>query len=190
MRLHLRPPSVEALRSLADAQRDLELTYEPVGVTAHDDLPSGYLRDCWSRSIGAGDDVFDAAVASVRSWGLQRGSGLIVAADGDVEVGVIVAMSAPLPVGWVDVVCRVVDVTDRPDEWSFTYGTLPEHPEQGEERFTVRRDAAGDVQVIIDAVSLVRNPLARLAPPIARALQTRAVERYLDAAETAVAVAR
>ena len=79
---------------------------------------------------------------------------------------------------------------NEPDTWSFTYGTLPEHPEQGEERFSVTRSPSGDVLVEIDAVSRQRNPLARLAPPIARALQERAVQRYLDAVQVAVASAR
>jgi uncharacterized protein (UPF0548 family) len=47
------------------------------------------------------------------------------------------ALAAPLPLGWIEVVCRVVDVVDEPDRFGFAYGTLPVHPDQGEESFTV-----------------------------------------------------
>ncbi len=36
--------------------------------------------------------------------------------------------------------CRVVYVIDEPDIRGFAYGTLPGHPESGEERFAVRYD--------------------------------------------------
>lgn len=98
-------------------------------------------------------------------------------------VGSNVAMAAPLPVGYVDVVCRIVDVDDRTDRYRFTYGTLPTHPEQGEESFTVTRASDGHVDFEIVAASRPRHLLARLMPPVARRLQARAVARYLDAME-------
>ncbi len=118
---------------------------------------------------------------------MHRGAGLIVAADGPPTVGVDVAMAAPLPIGYIDVVCRVVRVVDEPERHGFTYGTLPVHPEQGEESFTVTRADDGTVTFEIVAVSRLRHVLARAVPPFARHLQARAIGRYLSAMTSAVA---
>lgn len=99
----------------------------------------------------------------------------------------MVAMSAPLPVGFIDVVCRVVDVEDEADRFGFSYGTLSVHPEQGEESFTVARSRGGDVVFEIVAVSRPRHPLARFGAPVARRLQVAATKRYLDAMVSEVA---
>lgn len=90
-------------------------------------------------------------------------------------------MAAPLPVGWVEVVCRVVDVVDAPGRFGFTYGTLSVHPEQGEESFTVERAADGSVAFEILAVSRPRHLAARAVPLVARCLQQSATNRYLTA---------
>ncbi len=90
-------------------------------------------------------------------------------------------MAAPLPIGWVEVVCRVVDVIDEPDRFGFTYGTLSVHPEQGEESFTVIRASDGNSEFRIVAASRPRHVLARALPPVARRLQRAATNRYLAA---------
>lgn len=77
--------------------------------------------------------------------------------------------------------CRVVSVVDEPNRLGFAYGTLPIHPEQGEESFIVERDDAGEVTFRLVAASRPRHGLARLCPPVARRLQRAATERYLDA---------
>ncbi len=69
-------------------------------------------------------------------------------------------MAAPLPVGFIEVVCRVVDVVDQPDRCGFVYGTLPNHPEQGEESFIASRSANGVLTFEIVAVSRPRQILA------------------------------
>ena len=109
----------------------------------------------------------------------------MVRVDGAPALGRNVAMSAPLPVGYVDVVCRVVAIEDEPDRFGFAYGTLSNHPECGEESFTVSRLADGGVQFDIVAVSRPRHVLARALRPIARRLQESATVRYLDAMTSA-----
>ena len=110
---------------------------------------------------------------------MHQRAGLVIEANGPPADGLVVAMGAPLPVGFVEVVCRVVDVTDRPDRFGFTYGTLPIHPEQGEESFTVMHAPGGIVTFEIVAVLRPRHPLSRAFPPIARRLQRAATNRYL-----------
>jgi uncharacterized protein (UPF0548 family) len=163
------------------------LTYEPLGLSSlAEDPPPGYQVGSWERRLGSAAETFDAAAGALRGWLVHRGAGLVVVADGPPTVGEVVAMSAPLPVGYVDATCRVVSVTDEPDHYGFTYGTLPVHPERGEESFTVERAADGDVTFRIVAVWRARHPLARLCPPVTRRLQRSATERYLDAASASV----
>ncbi len=161
--------------------RSAALTYEPAGLTTGPTKPPGFRRNCWQRRLGPGGDVFDRAATTIRAWGVQIGSGLVVSGDSPQRVGDVVAMSAPLPIGWVDAVCRVVGVIDEPNRSGFAYGTLADHPACGEESFLVVRAPDDTVTFEIEAVSRPQHPLSRLAPPVARLLQERAVQRYLDA---------
>jgi uncharacterized protein (UPF0548 family) len=72
--------------------------------------------------------------------------------------------------------CRIVYVVEEhetAEKYGFAYGTLPQHREIGEERFTVEYDPA-DASVWYDLYAFSRpGPLARLAHPFARSLQKR-----------------
>jgi uncharacterized protein (UPF0548 family) len=185
MAIRLTRPSSVALAELRAAGRSASLTYAPVGLSSTATAPAGYRLDRWTREIGSGDSVFDAAVGALFRWDVHRGAGLVVCADGPAELGMVVALAAPLPIGFIEVVCRVVDVATGPDRVGFTYGTLPVHPEQGEESFSVARSGDGVVFEIV-ACSRPRHPLARACPPAARALQRATTSRYLDAMQFAI----
>ncbi len=185
MSIRFRRPSAGDLRALVDAGKSESLTYEPVGLTRSRDAPDGYRRDQWTCQLGRGEPVFERAAEALKAWRVQKDSGLIVMADGPPTVGMVVAIAAPLPIGFVEVVCRVVDVVDEPDRCSFAYGTLPVHPEQGEESFAVTRGADDEVSFEIVAVSRPKDLLARACPPIARRMQRSATHRYLDAMRAA-----
>jgi uncharacterized protein (UPF0548 family) len=140
-------------------------------------------RHRWS--IDLPDGTFDNAIRAISVWDVHRKAGLSVVADGALDVGTNVAMSAPLPVGFVDVTCRVVAVIHEANRCGFAYGTLPVHPETGEEAFIVVRD--GDsVRFNVQAVSAPHHPLARVVPQIADRMQDAAVKRYLSAMATLV----
>lgn len=184
--IRLTRPSSEVLIALAEAATADPLTYGPVGMSAMTEPPSGYRLDRWSTSLGAGEHSFDRAVRALRHWSVHEGAGLVVHASGPPAVGSVVAMGAPLPIGWVEVVCRVVDVVDERDRFGFTYGTLSVHPEQGEESFTVIREPDGSIHFEIVAASRPRHVLARAVPPVARRLQIAATNRYLSAMRSSV----
>ncbi len=186
MTLRLRRPSEDDLRDLLERARGARFTYATVGMAHHGHAPPRYRVDRWERHLGTGGRVFERAAAALRGWEMHRRSGLVVLADGPAEVGTVVAMSAPVLVGHVDITCRVVEVIDRPDRHGFAYGTLPEHPEEGEEVFLVARSADGAVTLSITTASRIRHPLGRLLPPVARLVQHRATTRYLDAMEALV----
>jgi uncharacterized protein (UPF0548 family) len=171
---------------LLEGARGNELTYAPAGLTALDGCPAGYRRDSWSAVLGRGDADFTRARNALRAWQMHKGSGFVVLAEGPPTVGAVVALCAPLPMGFIEATCRVVDVVDTADRYGFAYGTLSTHPERGEESFTVIRREDGSVDFEIVVVSQPRNPLARACPPVARILQRRATARYLATMRSAV----
>ena len=173
------PARERDLGALLERGRNDALTYAPAGVSMGDDLaPSGLKRRHWTTPL-AGSNAFERAAEALRTWGMHRGAGLRVAADGPIAVGTNVAFSAPLPIGYVDGTCRIVVVVDEPNRYGFAYGTLSIHPERGEEAFVVSRDGRGNVRLDIDGVSRPAHPLGRLVPPLPDHLQDRAVRRYL-----------
>jgi uncharacterized protein (UPF0548 family) len=184
VRLHR--PTSRQLAVLLEGCRSDTLTYEPSGGSLDGTTPSGLQRHRWTTGL-PGTESFGRAVEAIRTWAMHRGAGLEVATDGPVAVGTNVALSAPLPVGFVDATCRIVAIVDEPDRYGFAYGTLSVHPERGEESFLVVRDDDGTVHFDVEAVSRPVHPLARLVPAVADRLQDTAVRRYLTAMERVVA---
>ena len=178
MAVRLRRPQESVLAELVARCRDAALTYAPIGGSLDGVVPDGLRRHRWSVALP--DGTFARATDAIVAWKVHRGAGLSLVADGPIAIGTIVAMSAPLPVGFVDVTCRVVAVIDERNRCGFAYGTLPVHPETGEEAFIVVRDDDG-VRFDVQAVSAPRQLLARLVPPLANRLQDTAVQRYLSA---------
>jgi uncharacterized protein (UPF0548 family) len=163
-------------------------TYAEVGATRDAELPAGY--DAVERSVvvGSGPAAFDRAVAAVFDWRAQRGIGLRVRATGPAsEPGTVVVLTAGLPRLGYDIPCRVVWAQTDGDERGFGYGTLPGHPESGEEAFVVRRTAGGEVVFALRVFSRLATPAARLAAPVSRLVQRLATERYLVAIRRAAA---
>jgi len=76
---------------------------------------------------------------------------------------VVVTLGTP----WLSLAapCRIVGVLDEPDSWGFAYGTLPGHPEQGEESFVVSIGGDDVVRFRITAFSRPGEWIARLAGP-------------------------
>jgi len=177
------PAQERDLGALLERARTDSLTYAPAGVSVGDLAPSGLTRRHWATPL-SGSNAFERAVEALRTWGMHRGAGLRVAADGPIAVGTNVAFSAPLPIGFVDGTCRIVLVVDEPNRYGFAYGTLSVHPERGEESFVVYRHEDGNVRLDIDGVSRPTHPLARLVPPLADRLQDLGVRRYLAAMRT------
>ena len=181
MGVHLRKPSDSDLDLLLAHCRDDRLTYEPVGGSLGGATPDGFTRRAWGTTL-VSRDAFARAAVALASWAMHEHLGFTVRCDGPIAVGTNVAITAPLPVGYADVTCRIVAVVDEPDRSGFAYGTLSVHPEQGEEAFVVSRIGT-TVRFDVTAVSRHRHPLARLAAPVADRLQASAAKRYLQAME-------
>jgi uncharacterized protein (UPF0548 family) len=181
MLLSLWPPSSQALSGLIREQGAQELTYREVGATTAVPMPAGYQHDRWETDLGSFDEGrFARSAGALRQWEVQRGAGLTIFPGEDVEPGATFALVIRLPIGFATAAGRVVYVIDEPGHYGFAYGTLPAHPEQGEEAFHVERD--GDrLRFRVVAFSRPRDPLARLGAPVSRFLQRRTNKAYLAA---------
>jgi uncharacterized protein (UPF0548 family) len=86
---------------------------------------------------------------------------------------------------------RIVYVIDERETQNarlgFAYGTLADHVERGEERFTVEWQADDSVWYDIYAFSRPKHPLARLGYPITRMLQKRFIAHSLAVMRKAAA---
>ncbi|MDE0804182.1 MAG: DUF1990 domain-containing protein [Acidimicrobiales bacterium] len=183
--LRIRRPTSRKLAQIARECEGAPLTYEHVGATLSGDLPSGYVHDDTSVLLGTGAGVFEAARSSLQNWAAHRGAGLVMSDGASLEEGTTVALTAPLPVAHAIATCRIVRVVDEPNRYGFAYGTLPLHPEDGEEAFLIERDGE-DVRFRIVAFSRPRFWAARMARPIARRLQVETLHDYLRAMQRAV----
>jgi uncharacterized protein (UPF0548 family) len=181
MLFSLLPPSDGWLTRIIDDERDSSFTYASVGATLRGETPAGYRRDSWEVDVGPDDDGrFERCGSAVLAWGAQRGAGIRVAPDRPATLDETYALVLPLPVGYVIATARVVHVLESDETIGFAYGTLPSHPEEGEEVFFVHR-RAGRVFFEVSAFSRPRDPLARLGAPVTRWLQLRTNRTYLNA---------
>lgn len=73
---------------------------------------------------------------------------------------------------------RVVYVVDEADRKGFAYGTLPGHPERGEESFIVERRPDDSVWLVIRAFSRPASAMFWAAFPALRILQALFTARY------------
>lgn len=167
-------------------QATKDLSYAEVGAT-RGEMPPGYVHDHEAADLGPFDpDAFDRAAAALWTWQVQAGAGMTVFPGDPVKEGDTFGLVFRLPFGgYVTAAGRVVYVIDEPGRRGFGYGTLPGHPEQGEEAFAVvRRDDR--LHFDITAFSRPRHPLARIARPVSRMIQRQATSRYLAAMHAAV----
>jgi uncharacterized protein (UPF0548 family) len=171
------------LLSEADRARwhDAPFTYAEVGATA-DALPPGFRHLRRRRTLDPAAD-FRMAARAVMTWQLQTRAGLQVRASSrEVEPDAVVVLRLGLLL--LSAPCRVVYVIDEADRQGFAYGTLPGHPESGEESFVVERRPDGRVDFTVTAFSRPATTLAHLGGPVARWVQSRVTTRYLRALET------
>jgi uncharacterized protein (UPF0548 family) len=161
--------------------RAAPFTYPEVGGTGGE-LPPGYHPLHEEVRLGTGDACFDRARESILTWQVQLGAGVGVASPdprvvGD-EVAVVTIGFGPLG---LRAPVRVIEVFDDGRRAGFSYGTLPGHPECGEERFLVEQDHDGTVTFTVTAFSRPHTLLAQAGGPVGRVAQKFVTRRYLGA---------
>ena len=187
-------PSEARISAFLRAQRDLSFSYSEVGATREGGRPlAGYAVDHNRVRLGRGEVAFDRAVAALRAWRMFDVGWIRVFPPGaPIEVGTTVAVLAR-HLGFRSLnACRVVYVIDEDGgdvrRRGFAYGTLPDHGERGEERFTVEwHRGDGSVHYDIYAFSRPNLLLSKVGRPLARRLQRRFARDSMRAMVRAVA---
>ncbi len=173
-----RRPSDDELAERARAVDGSPLTYPEVGATEHD-LPARYRHDRYEQILGSGEDVWAAAKIAVMDWSAHTNAGVRVVPRSTPAEGAVVMLAFRVGPAQVIAPCRIVLVVDEPDRVGFAYGTLPGHPERGEESFMVERGPEGVIRFVIVAFSQPAALTTRLAGPVSREIQRRVTARYL-----------
>jgi uncharacterized protein (UPF0548 family) len=91
-----------------------------------------------------------------------------------------------LALGPVRAPCEVVWTVREEHRAGFGYGTLPGHPESGEEAFVVERRPDGSVFFTVQAISRPAAWYARAAGPLGHRLQAAVARRYAAALRSAL----
>jgi len=178
--LILRRRSPVELDTLLDLAIREGPSYPEVGSTGSAVLPPGYRHDRHHRRIG-GSQVFDQAATALRHWAAHEGASVhIFPHDHPVSLGATILAVISLGPAQMVAPCRIVRVIDEFDRFGFACGTLPGHPECGEEAFVVERRADGTF-FSVTAFSRPADPLAKLAGPVGRAIQLAVTRRFVNA---------
>ncbi|WP_280274530.1 DUF1990 family protein [Nocardia wallacei] len=157
-------------------------TYAETGAT-NGEFPPGYHHFRVRRRIGTGRPMFESTGNEILAYRMQHGTGIFHSASTPTaEPGTLLTVRlGPRPVGII-APCRVVYVLDEPNRRGFAYGTLPGHPEIGEELFAAEFDPADEaVYGVISAFSRPGAWYTRLAGPFGHLAQRYFAGRYIDA---------
>ena len=188
----LRRPTEDQMRRYVAERADAPLTYPEAGASRGATAPPGYLRNFAGTRLGTGQATFRRAVDAVRRWAMYDMPWTrILWPDTPIEPGRTTGLLVRHYGFWSIHACRIVYVIDEAEgpvrRFGFGYGTVADHPERGEERFTVEWRAQDDV-VHYELFSFSRPavPLSILGFPLARGLQKRFARESLRAMRRAV----
>ena len=200
----LSKPSREIIERFIASQQALPFTYLQIGATRElsrrravpasihsrgvQPLP-GFTIDHNRVRLGEGKETYERAVAALQRWRqFELGWLTIVPAGAPVSVGTTVAVHAHTFGLWSLSAARIVYLIEEDGEvkqFGFAYGTLPDHVECGEERFSVEWHTDDSVWYDLCAFSRPRHPLVRMAFPLTRRLQRRFARESLRMMATA-----
>ncbi|TMG07579.1 MAG: DUF1990 domain-containing protein [Chloroflexi bacterium] len=188
--MSLTKPGDSAIAEFLDRQRESPFSYAEVGAT-RGDPPRGYAIDRHSVQLAKGPTAVRRAREAIDRWAMFDADWIEVHPHGGpISAGINVAVLARiLGVSYLNA-CRIVYVIDETgpiETYGFAYGTLRDHAEKGEERFTVIWDHADDsVRYEQFAFSRPNHLLTHLYYPLARTIQKRFARDALAAMARAV----
>jgi Uncharacterized protein conserved in bacteria len=170
-------PGRQTIRRFLEMQQNAEFSYSDIGAT-RGCVPEGYNTDHNRIKIGTGRADFEAATNAVRNWRMFDMPWVNLCwPDTPIDEGQTVAILVRHFGFWSLNAARIVYVIGEKgdiEKFGFAYGTLPEHSEKGEERFSVEfHHASGEVWYDLLAFSRTNHFLARLGYPLSRMLQHR-----------------
>ncbi len=168
-------PSDQTITRFIESQSRLPFSYLQTGAT-RTQPPAAFAVDHNRIKLGSGLETYERARSAMQQWKqFDLGWVSVVPSGLPIEVGTTVGVLARTFGLWTLNACRIVYLVDEEREgkrFGFAYGTLPDHVEQGEERFMIEwRQEDDSVWYDILAFSRPRHPLAKLTRPIVRQLQ-------------------
>jgi uncharacterized protein (UPF0548 family) len=168
-------PDIRSVQRFLEARVNDGFSYPEIGGTLTS-APAGYNVDHNRVKVGTGQSAFDRAKSAVRGWKMFEMPWIqLVSAETPIEAGKTVAIACR-HFGFYSLnAARIVYVIDEVgdiERFGFAYGTLREHAEVGEERFSVEFDkASNEVWYDLLAFSRPGSALARIGYPLSRHLQ-------------------
>ncbi|MBK8466577.1 MAG: DUF1990 domain-containing protein [Chloracidobacterium sp.] len=169
-----KPQQKEIDKFLADRISD-DFSYPEIGGTKSD-APSGYVVDHNRVKLGSGRSDYERAKTAIRQWKMFAFDWVKLSYDNTpIEVGQTVAILVAHFGFYSLSAARIVYTIDESAEierYGFAYGTLREHAEIGEERFSVEfHHDSGGIWYDLYAFSKPGSLLARIGYPLSRYLQ-------------------
>jgi uncharacterized protein (UPF0548 family) len=160
---------------------DEPFTYPDIGATAST-MPAGYHHVRRSELIGRGTTCFGQATEALMSWEMHRRAGLYVTSFAiRAAPGAVVGMRLGIGGFGIAIPCRVVYEVADERRIGFAYGTLPGHPESGEEAFIVELLSDERVELRITAFSRPARWFSRMGGPVTNRAQALMTDRYVRA---------
>lgn len=186
----LRRPSDDFVRQFIANQSSLPFSYPDVGSTGTHP-PAGFHIDHNRTQLGIGAETYECAASALKQWRqFDIGWVRIVPPETVLREGAVVAVEAKAFGLWSLNAARVVymidDQRDAKARFGFAYGTLPDHVEQGEERFTIEWRTDDSVWYDIYAFSRPQHRMAKIGLPFVWMLQKRFAQDSLSAMKAAV----
>jgi uncharacterized protein (UPF0548 family) len=175
-------PTRSDINRFIEMNKDSGFSYPHIGktnrgfvITTKQSGTKAYNVDHNRVLIGQGDEDWEKAKHAVHNWKMFDMPWVDLCwPDSPIEEGQTVAVLIR-HFGFYSLnAAQIVFVIDEWNRFGFAYGTLADHGERGEERFSVDFDQkSGEVWYDLYAFSKPRHVLAKLSFPLIRNLQKR-----------------
>lgn len=171
-------PSDSQIQNFLARQAKSRFSHPDVGSSAASSAPNGYVIDHARIQLGAGGKTWDAAVRAINNWRMFQMDWLQLCwPDAPILEGTNVAVLIRHFGFWSLNAARIVYTINEDGpikRYGFAYGTLLDHSESGEERFSVEwHSQDGSIWYDLFAFSRPHLLLAKLGYPLTRWLQRR-----------------
>jgi uncharacterized protein (UPF0548 family) len=174
----LSKPSKELVEQFLSELASQSFSYPDVGASVYG-APKKYNVDHNRIRLGTGEEVWKRAVEAIRRWEMfNLGWTHLCSPEAPIRWGTNVAVLIRhfgfYSLNGSRIVYVIDDESDKMQRYGFAYGTLTEHAEAGEERFTVEWHRKND-SVYYDLLAFSRPAqlLSRMGYPVVRGLQRR-----------------
>lgn len=152
----------------------LKVNYPEVGATRGEAMPSGYRH---LQRVGVVAAPLADAAEFLMTWGLHERCGLHPRSEAPRAAP---GVEVDLQFARMRIPCQVVWVEETPERAGCAYGSLEGHPERGEAAFILEPLGPDRCRFTVKSFSRPGHWISRLGGPIARELQSRATDQFLQ----------